>query len=74
MNREANTAKFQAKNAKRRATKASMEPKVYARLRAFRRGKYTIMVNGKPVTAINGNYPQAAEDIIINNKENKENK
>ena len=71
MNRQENTTKFQAKNAKRRETKASMEPKVYARLRAFRRGKFAVMVNGKPVTAVNGNYPQTAEDIIINGKENK---
>lgn len=66
MNRQANTAKFQAKNAKRRKTKASMEARVYARLRAFRRGKYAITVNGKPVTAKNGSYPQGCDEIIIN--------
>lgn len=71
MDRQENTTKFQAKNAKRRETKGAMKPEVYRRLKAFRRGKYAIMVNGKPVTASNGAYPPACDDMIINGKENK---
>ena len=61
-----NNAKFKAKNARRRETKASMKPEVYRKLRAFRRGKFPVMINEKPIWAEGGSYRNHEQvDAII---------
>ena len=49
-------SKYSEKNARRKALKEHLEPKVWREWRDFCRGKRPMMVDGKPIWAKNGAF------------------